>query len=111
MQSSFSWRVLCKLTKYLLCVCLGVGVTGIARADVKTELSDRPGSIAWHVADQKDFFSKHGATVKLVRFASYTDSLVAAGPTIPSFLSNNELTEGRVNYAKGIDFSLSSLFY
>ena len=43
--------------------------------------SDWPGWVAWDIADQKGFFKKHNANVKLVWFPVYTDSLnaLAAG--------------------------------
>jgi NitT/TauT family transport system substrate-binding protein len=43
----------------------------------KVGLSDWPGWVAWYVAEQKGFFKKHGADVKLVWFANYTDSISA----------------------------------
>ena len=48
-----------------------------ARAEVKVGVSDWPGWVAWYVAEQKGFFKKHGADVKLVWFANYTDSISA----------------------------------
>ena len=48
-----------------------------AAAEVKVGLSDWPGWVAWYVAEQKGFFKKHGADVKLVWFANYTDSISA----------------------------------
>ena len=48
-----------------------------AAAQVKIGLSDWPGWVAWYVAEQKGFFKKHGADVKLVWFANYTDSISA----------------------------------
>lgn len=46
-------------------------------AQVKVGLSDWPGWVAWYVAEQKGFFKKHGADVKLVWFPNYTDSISA----------------------------------
>jgi NitT/TauT family transport system substrate-binding protein len=46
-------------------------------AQVKIGVSDWPGWVAWYVAEQKGFFKKHGADVKLVWFANYTDSISA----------------------------------
>lgn len=46
-------------------------------AEVKVGVSDWPGWVAWYVAEQKGFFKKHGAQVKLVWFANYTDSISA----------------------------------
>ncbi len=37
-----------------------------ASAEVKVGVSDWPGWVAWYVAEQKGFFKKHGADVKLV---------------------------------------------
>jgi NitT/TauT family transport system substrate-binding protein len=48
-----------------------------ARAEVKVGVSDWPGWVAWYVAEQKGYFKKHGADVKLVWFANYTDSISA----------------------------------
>ncbi|BCB25276.1 sulfonate ABC transporter substrate-binding protein [Sulfurimicrobium lacus] len=48
-----------------------------AHATVKVGLSDWPGWVAWYVAEQKGFFKKYGADVKLVWFANYTDSISA----------------------------------
>ena len=48
-----------------------------AAAEVKVGVSDWPGWVAWYVAEQKGFFKKHGADVKLVWFANYTDSISA----------------------------------
>ncbi len=48
-----------------------------AFAEVKIGLSDWPGWVAWYVAEQKGFFKKHNANVKLVWFANYTDSIAA----------------------------------
>jgi NitT/TauT family transport system substrate-binding protein len=64
-------------------VCLvlsGVAATTVATpalAEVKVGVSDWPGWVAWYVAEQKGFFKKHGADVKLVWFANYTDSIGA----------------------------------
>jgi len=52
-------------------------VAAPARAEVKIGVSDWPGWVAWYVAEQKGFFKKHGADVKLVWFANYTDSISA----------------------------------
>jgi len=51
--------------------------TAPAHAEVKVGVSDWPGWVAWYVAEQKGFFKKHGADVKLVWFANYTDSISA----------------------------------
>jgi NitT/TauT family transport system substrate-binding protein len=48
-----------------------------AFAEVKIGLSDWPGWVAWYVAEQKGFFKKYNANVKLVWFANYTDSIAA----------------------------------
>ena len=48
-----------------------------AHAEVKVGVSDWPGWVAWYVAEQKGFFKKNGADVKLVWFANYTDSISA----------------------------------
>lgn len=61
---------------------LGVGAALLcapapALAEVKVGVSDWPGWVAWYVAEQKGFFKKHKADVKLVWFANYTDSISA----------------------------------
>ncbi len=48
-----------------------------ARAEVKVGVSDWPGWVAWYIAEEKGFFKKHGADVKLVWFPTYTDSISA----------------------------------
>ncbi len=54
-----------------------LGASRPAQAEVKVGVSDWPGWVAWYVAEQKGFFKKHGADVKLVWFANYTDSIAA----------------------------------
>ena len=49
----------------------------IAHAEVKVGVSDWPGWVAWYIAEQKGYFKKHGADVKLVWFPNYTDSIAA----------------------------------
>lgn len=77
MRSLLTSRLLRKLSASLLCLSMGLGATGIAHAEVKIGLSDWPGWVAWYVAEQQGFFKKHGAKVKLVWFANYTDSIAA----------------------------------
>ncbi|AKJ29770.1 ABC transporter substrate-binding protein [Caldimonas brevitalea] len=48
-----------------------------AAAEVKVGVSDWPGWVAWYIAEQKGYFKKHGADVKLVWFANYSDSIAA----------------------------------
>lgn len=48
-----------------------------ARAEIKVGVSDWPGWVAWYIAEQKGYFKKHGADVKLILFANYTDSISA----------------------------------
>ena len=48
-----------------------------AHAEVKVGVSDWPGWVAWYVAEQKGYFKKNGASVKLVWFANYSDSISA----------------------------------
>lgn len=48
-----------------------------AHAELKIGTSDWPGWVAWYVAQEKGYFKKHGADVKLVWFANYTDSITA----------------------------------
>lgn len=57
-----------------------VGATAMplpAAAEVRVGVSDWPGWVAWYVAQEKGFFKKHGADVKLVWFANYSDSIAA----------------------------------
>ena len=64
----------------LLLAVLAVLVTAAPRpalAEVKVGVSDWTGWVAWYVAEQKGFFKKYGADVKLVWFANYTDSISA----------------------------------
>ena len=61
---------------------LGVGIALLAAnspamAEIKVGVSDWPGWVAWYVAEQKGFFKKNKADVKLVWFANYTDSISA----------------------------------
>ena len=61
-------------------VLTGIGAASVslpAAAEVKVGVSDWTGWVAWYVAEQKGFFKKHGADVKLVWFANYTDSIGA----------------------------------
>ena len=48
-----------------------------ALAEVKVGVSDWTGWVAWYIAEQKGFFKKYGADVKLVWFANYSDSISA----------------------------------
>ena len=77
MSCRFSSRVLRKIVSSFLCTALVLVATAPARAEIKVGVSDWPGWVAWYVADQKGFFTKHGANVKLVWFANYSDSISA----------------------------------
>ncbi len=77
MHVRLSSRVLRTFVASLLCTTLGLGAANVAHAEIKVGLSDWPGWVAWYIADQKGFFKKHGANVKLVWFANYTDSIAA----------------------------------
>lgn len=77
MSFRFSSRVLRQVLSPILCTALTIGATTPARAEIKVGVSDWPGWVAWYVADQKGFFTKHGAKVKLVWFANYSDSISA----------------------------------
>lgn len=48
-----------------------------ARAEIKVGYSDWPGWVAWAIAEQQGYFKKHGASVKLVWFPNYSDSIAA----------------------------------
>jgi len=54
-----------------------LAATPAAHAEIKVGVSDWPGWVAWYVAQEKGFFKKHKADVKLVWFANYTDSISA----------------------------------
>jgi NitT/TauT family transport system substrate-binding protein len=75
--SCFSARLLRTFVSSLLCVTLGLGAATVAHAEVKVGVSDWPGWVAWYIADQKGFFTKHNAKVKLVWFPNYSDSIGA----------------------------------
>jgi NitT/TauT family transport system substrate-binding protein len=60
-----------------LAFIVGLIATPVARAEVKVGLSDWPGWVAWYVAEQKGYFKKYHADVKLVWFVNYTDSISA----------------------------------
>lgn len=71
-------RPLHRLFSGLAALSLSLGLLAApAHAQVKIGVSDWPGWVAWYVAEQKGFFKKHGADVKLVWFANYTDSISA----------------------------------
>lgn len=48
-----------------------------AQAQITLGISDWPGWVAWYIAEQKGYFKKYGADVKLVWFPSYIDSVSA----------------------------------
>lgn len=77
MQIRSSSRFLRTVTSTFLCALLSMAAAIPARAEVKVGVSDWPGWVAWYIADQKGFFTKHGAKVKLVWFANYSDSISA----------------------------------
>lgn len=77
MHVRFPSRLLRSFVSSLLCLTLGLGATHVAHAEVKVGVSDWPGWVAWYIADQKGFFTKHNAKVKLVWFPNYTDSIAA----------------------------------
>lgn len=74
--SSSSRSRLTQLFAGLLATVL-LGHATAARAEVKVGYSDWPGWLAWAIAEQQGFFRKHGASVKLVWFPTYTDSIAA----------------------------------
>ena len=77
MHVRFPSRLLRSFVSSLLCLTIGLGATHVAHAEVKVGVSDWPGWVAWYIADQKGFFTKHNAKVKLVWFPNYTDSIAA----------------------------------
>ena len=71
-------RLLKRLLPGLVALSLSfAAMTAPTHAQVKIGVSDWPGWVAWYVAEQKGMFKKHGADVKLVWFANYTDSISA----------------------------------
>lgn len=63
---------------FALCLFgFGLLTAPYALAAVKVGVSDWPGWVAWYIAEQKGFFKKHGADVKLIWFPNYTDSISA----------------------------------
>jgi len=48
-----------------------------ALAEIRVGVSDWTGWVAWYVAEQKGFFRKYSADVKLIWFANYSDSISA----------------------------------
>ncbi|WP_022981697.1 ABC transporter substrate-binding protein, partial [Ideonella sp. B508-1] len=80
MPVAFFSRVSSRVTAGLMAgafAAVGLLAAAPAQAEVKVGVSDWPGWVAWYVAEQKGFFKKHGADVKLVWFANYTDSISA----------------------------------
>jgi len=75
---SFAGSVSRRATPWAVAVGLSAAALApVAHAEVKVGVSDWPGWVAWYVAEQKGFFKKNGADVKLVWFANYTDSISA----------------------------------
>ncbi len=71
-------RFLNRIDPTLAAILLFLGFLAMpVSAQVKVGVSDWPGWVAWYVAEQKGLFKKHGADVKLVWFANYTDSISA----------------------------------
>jgi NitT/TauT family transport system substrate-binding protein len=58
-------------------VALILGLPAAARAEIKVGYSDWPGWVAWAIAEQQGYFRKHGASVRLVWFPNYSDSIAA----------------------------------
>ena len=71
------------LSRRAALIATALGVAGAAAlplpaaAEVRVGVSDWTGWVAWYVAQEKGFFKKHGADVKLVWFANYSDSIAA----------------------------------
>jgi len=61
----------------LLAAALAALHAAPARAEVKIGVSDWTGWAAWYIAEQKGYFKKHGADVKLIWFPNYSDSISA----------------------------------
>ncbi len=67
-----------RFAKFLLAVLLAlVACSPAANAEVKVGVSDWDGMGSLYVAQDQGFFRKHGADVKLVWFANYSDSISA----------------------------------
>lgn len=66
-----------RLAALALAAILCLSTATSARAELKVGVSDWPGWVAWYVAEQNGYFKKHGAKVKLIWFANYTDSISA----------------------------------
>lgn len=77
MFNALSRRLSCRAAALVGAFLLSVGAARPAHAELKVGVSDWPGWVAWYVAEQKGYFKKHGADVKLVWFANYTDSISA----------------------------------
>ncbi len=60
-----------------LAIALAAVQPRAAQAQIKVGVSDWTGWVAWYVAEQKGYFKKYGADVKLVWFANYSDSIAA----------------------------------
>ncbi len=77
MRYRFSPRVLRRFISSVMCAFLTLGAVAPASAEIKVGVSDWPGWVAWYAAEQKGYFAAHGAKVKLVWFANYSDSIAA----------------------------------
>ncbi len=69
-----------RFSRRLMAVAVMAGTLAVSlpvAAQVRVGVSDWPGWVAWYIAEKKGFFKKHGADVKLVWFANYTDSISA----------------------------------
>lgn len=62
---------------HLLSFLLLVSCSSMAQAQVKVGVSDWTGWVAWYVAQDQGYFKKYGASVNLVWFANYSDSIAA----------------------------------
>jgi NitT/TauT family transport system substrate-binding protein len=58
-------------------LALSSGFAPVAQAEIKVGVSDWTGWVAWYVAENQGYFKKYGASVKLVWFANYSDSIAA----------------------------------
>jgi NitT/TauT family transport system substrate-binding protein len=65
------------LALVLAALALGSSLSAPARAEIKVGVSDWTGWVAWYVAENQGFFKKYGASVKLIWFANYSDSISA----------------------------------
>ncbi len=70
-------RSLISVKPALVAAALAVLTCTAGHAEIKVGVSDWTGWVAWYVAQDQGYFRKYGASVKLVWFANYSDSISA----------------------------------